>query len=113
MKGKVERPYSFIREGFWRGYGFVCLETANRDLPAWLEKKEKRIHGTTHEVVCLRFAREAHHLNPLPRQAFDTSYRIYRKVAESSGLGLLLHRNNHFCLFILKEQFIIHELAFQ
>lgn len=80
VKGKVERPYSFIREGFWRGYSFVCLETANRDLQAWLEKKDKRIHGTTHEVVCLRFARETPHLNALPRQAFDTSYRIYRKV---------------------------------
>ena len=80
VKGKVERPYSFIREGFWRGYGFVCLETANRDLQAWLAKKEKRIHGTTHEVVCLRFTRETPHLNALPRQAFDTSYRVYRKV---------------------------------
>ena len=80
VKGKVERPYRFIREGFWRGYGFVCLETANRDLQAWLEKKDKRIHGTTHEVVCIRFAREVPHLNALPRQAFDTSYRVYRKV---------------------------------
>jgi hypothetical protein len=80
VKGKVERPYSFIREGFWRGYGFVCLETANVDLQKWLEKKEKRVHGTTHEVVCLRFAREAPHLTALPRQAFDTSYRVYRKV---------------------------------
>ncbi|MDY6973672.1 MAG: hypothetical protein SV775_15310, partial [Thermodesulfobacteriota bacterium] len=57
-----------------------CMETANRDIQAWLEKKEKRIHGTTHEVVCLRFAREAPHLKALPRQAFDTSYRVYRKV---------------------------------
>jgi len=80
VKGKVERPYRFIREGFWRGYGFVCLETANWDLQAWLEKKDKRIHGTTHEVVCIRFAREVPHLNALPRQAFDTSYRVYRKV---------------------------------
>jgi transposase len=80
VKGKVERPYSFIREGFWRGYGFVCLETANRDLHKWLEKKEKRVHGTTHEVVSLRFAREAPHLTALPPQVFDTSYRVYRKV---------------------------------
>ena len=80
VKGKVERPYSFIREGFWRGYGFVCLETTNRDLRRWLVKKEKRIHGTTHEVVCLRFAREAPYLSALPRQAFDTSYRVYRTV---------------------------------
>lgn len=80
VKGKVERPYSFIREGFWRGYGFICTESANRDLHKWLEKKEKRVHGTTHEVVCMRFAREAPYLTALPRQEFDTSYRIYRKV---------------------------------
>jgi transposase len=80
VKGKVERPYSFIREGFWRGYGYVCLETANRDLQSWLAKKEKRIHGTTHEVVSLRFSREKPHLKGLPPRVFDTSYRVYRKV---------------------------------
>ena len=80
VKGKVERPYSFIREGFWRGYGYLCLETANRDLQEWLEKKERRIHGTTHEVVSLRFLREKPHLKGLPPRVFDTSYRVYRKV---------------------------------
>lgn len=80
VKGKIERPYSFIREGFWRGYGFICIETANRDLNNWLCKKDERVHGTTHEVVRVRFEREKPHLRMLPRQAFDTSYRIYRKV---------------------------------
>jgi hypothetical protein len=80
VKGKVERPYDFIREGFWRGYSFICLDTANIDLLAWLAKKDQRVHGTTHEVVCERFDREKPHLNMLPPQAFDTSYRIYRKV---------------------------------
>jgi len=80
VKGKIERPYSFIREGFWRGYGFVCLETANRDLKQWLEQKAQRIHGTTHEAVSLRFAMEKPHLQGLPPRAFDTSYRLYRTV---------------------------------
>lgn len=80
VKGKIERPYSFIREGFWRGYGFICIETANLDLLAWLSKKDKRNHGTTHEKVTERFYREKPHLNLLPPQPFDTSYRIYRKV---------------------------------
>jgi len=80
VKGKVERPYKFIREGFWRGYEFICRETANRDLISWIEKKDERIHGTTHEVVSLRFERERPHLNLLPPKAFDTSYRVYRKV---------------------------------
>ncbi len=80
VKGKVERPYRFIREGFWRGYGFVCLENANKDLQAWIAKKDQRVHGTTHEVVNSRFEREVPHLNPLPGVAFDTSWRVYRKV---------------------------------
>jgi transposase len=80
VKGKIERPYSFIREGFWRGYGFICLDSANADLHRWLAKKDQRVHGTTHEVVKDRFYREKPHLNILPPQAFDTSYRIYRKV---------------------------------
>ena len=80
VKGKVERPYSFIRESFWRGYGFINLESANRDLHFWLKKKEERVHGTTHEVVSHRFAKEKHHLTVLPRNVFDTSYRVYRKV---------------------------------
>jgi transposase len=80
VKGKVERPYAFIREGFWRGYGYLCLETANRDLEAWLARKDQRIHGTTHEAVTVRFERERPHLGSLPRNPFDTSYRIFRRV---------------------------------
>jgi len=80
VKGKVERPYSFIREGFWRGYAFTCMETANRDLAEWLSMKDERIHGTTHEVVRVRFEREQPYLKPVPAQVFDTSYRVYRKV---------------------------------
>jgi transposase len=66
VKGKVERPYHFIREGFWRGYGFICRETANRDLLNWLQFKDQRIHGTTHEVVSERFERERPYLQTLP-----------------------------------------------
>lgn len=80
VKGKIERPYSFIREGFWRGYGFLCLETANLDLHEWLSKKDERLHGTTHEIVSHRFKRERPHLDSLPPQPFDTSYRLYRNV---------------------------------
>ena len=39
VKGKVERPVDYIRESFWRGYGFNSIEQANRDLFAWLDKQ--------------------------------------------------------------------------
>lgn len=80
VKGKVERPYTFIREGFWRGYGYVNTVRANKDIWSWIIKKDERIHGTTHEKISTRFEREQPHLNPLPHQSFDTSYRIYRRV---------------------------------
>jgi hypothetical protein len=80
VKGKIERPYTFIREGFWRGYGFVCIQSANADLLAWLARKDQRVHGTVHEVVQQRFERERPHLTELPPAVFDTSYRIVRKV---------------------------------
>ena len=80
VKGKVERPYTFIREGFWRGYGFVSLQRANVDLSNWLQKKDQRVHGTVREVVAKRFERERPHLCGLPPTVFDTSYRIVRRV---------------------------------
>ncbi|ETR66987.1 MAG: integrase catalytic subunit [Candidatus Magnetoglobus multicellularis str. Araruama] len=80
VKGKVERPYRYIRENFWRGYNFSSLKTAQKDLVAWLKLKEERVHGTTHEVVAIRLEREKAFLKNLPLQGFDTSYRIYREV---------------------------------
>lgn len=80
VKGKIERPYAFIREGFWRGYSYTDMDQANRELSAWLDTKSERVHGTVHEVVRTRYEREKPTLGALPRNAFDTSWRIYRKV---------------------------------
>jgi transposase len=80
VKGKVERPIEFVREGFWRGYGFTSLERSNRDLLVWLAMKSQRIHGTTHERVCDRFKREKPTLGALPGNVFDTSYQVFRPV---------------------------------
>lgn len=80
VKGKIERPYTFIREGFWRGYGYSLLPTANKDLGQWLTAKDERIHGTTHERVSCRFDRERPLLTGLSPRDFDTSYRVYRTV---------------------------------
>ncbi len=59
--------------------------TAGKMLPAERQGFEPltetiNIHGTTHEKISARFEWEQPHLNSIPYQAFDTSYRIYRKV---------------------------------
>ena len=80
VKGKVERPFDFIRESFWRGYAFTNLAGANRDLTEWLAEKAKRIHGTTNERVDVRFEREKPYLLALPPAPCDVSERIVRTV---------------------------------
>ena len=88
VKGKIERPMDFIREGFWRGYVFTDLNTANRDLTEWLCVKSERVHGTTHERVDERFAREQPCLQPLPEHACDVSERLYREVRKDCTVAV-------------------------
>lgn len=123
VKGKVERPYNFIREGFWRGYRFSCLEAAQKDLLEWLKKKEERVHGTTHEVVSKRFERESSYLSILPVEIFDTSYRIFRTVYKDCtipfecnryllphtlvGKEIILRVKDHTMRIYLEDQLIV------
>jgi transposase len=88
VKGKVERPFDFIREGFWRGYPFRSLALANTDLSDWLSEKSQRIHGTTNERVDSRFAREKPYLLHLPPHPADVSERISRQVAKDCVVRL-------------------------
>lgn len=123
VKGKVERPYNFIREGFWRGYSFCCLETAQHDLLEWLKKKEERVHGTTHEVVSKRFERERPYLGSVPVETFDTSYLIFRTVYKDCtipfecnryllphtlvGKGVILRVKDQIIRIYLEDQLIV------
>ncbi len=88
VKGKVERPFDFIREGFWRGYAFVDVPTVNKDVQVWLNQKRERVHGTTHERVSARFERERPYLQPLPLPSFDTSTRLYRDVRKDCTIRI-------------------------
>jgi transposase len=93
VKGKIERPMDFIREGFWRGYGFTDLYTANQDLTEWLRVKSERVHGTTHERVDERYTRELPHLQPLPPQPCDVSERLCREVRKDCTVAV--HGNRY------------------
>lgn len=88
VKGKVERPMDFIRESWWRGYEFTNLTAANVDLSDWLELKSERVHGTTHERVDVRFAREKPNLSALPPQRCDVSERLTREVHKDCTISV-------------------------
>lgn len=81
VKGKVERPMSYMRERFCRGYEYKGLKRLNADTMAWLNNTaNKRRHGTHNEIIQERLEFERKHLKTLPPRDFDTSIKVFRKV---------------------------------
>ncbi|MFQ5894099.1 MAG: IS21 family transposase, partial [Nitrospinota bacterium] len=81
-KGKDERMVGYIKHHFFVRYrAFESWDHLNRLAEQWLrEEADVRVHGTTHEVVAARFAREAPALRSLPARRYDTSYWELRQV---------------------------------
>jgi len=48
---KVEWPYLFIREDFWRGSPVNTLAEANQDLQAWLTLAAVSLDGTSRQMI--------------------------------------------------------------
>ena len=96
VKGKVERPINYVRERFWRGYSYSSIQKANEDVKAWFdETANRRIHGTHHEAVDLRWEREIPSLRRLPPVDYDTSLKVFRKVYKDCQLS---YNGNRYCV---------------
>lgn len=85
-KGKDERMVGYVKHHFFVRYrSFESWAHLNQLLEQWLRSEaDQRRHGTVHEVVATRFAREAPHLQPLPAQRYDTAYHEHRQVSWDS-----------------------------
>lgn len=58
-KGKVERPFSYIRQDFFLARTFRNLDDLNAQLDDWLATVANvRVHGTTQRIVAEAFAAE-------------------------------------------------------
>jgi transposase len=81
-KGKVERTVGYVKHHFFIRYrAFESWAHLNQLAEQWLrDEADPRVHGTLHEVVAARFAREAPTLQPLPPRRYDTAYRESRQV---------------------------------
>lgn len=81
-KGKVERPYRYIRQDFFLGRVFRDLEDLNAQFRDWLDAvANRRRHGTTHQAISTAFGRERWQLTPLPSIPFDTVMALARAVS--------------------------------
>ena len=78
-KGKVERPFPYIRSNFFLGRTFSGLVDLNAQSRQWLDQRANvRLHGTTHERPLDRLPADRSRLRPLPQQAYRTVQTVFR-----------------------------------
>jgi len=88
-KGKVERPFRYIREDFFLARSFRNLEDLNAQLRSWLDTvANPRVHATTQRVVNEAFAEERAHLRPLPLAPFRAVLRLERRVSRDGMVSV-------------------------
>jgi hypothetical protein len=88
-KGKVERPFRYVREDFFLARTFRNLDDLNAQLSHWLAMvANPRVHATTHRVVNEAFAEEKPHLRPLPLAPFRSVLRLERRISREGMISV-------------------------
>ena len=88
-KGKVERPFSYIRQDFFLARNFRHLDDLNAQLGDWLATVANvRVHGTTQKVVAEAFAAEQPELQALPATPFDALIKLERRVSHDGLVSI-------------------------
>ena len=88
-KGKVERPFRFIREDFFLARSFRNLDDLNAQLRHWLDTvANPRRHATTLRVVQEAFAEERPALKPLPLAPFRAVLRLERRISREGMVNV-------------------------
>ena len=86
-KGKVERPFSYIRQDFFLGRRFRNLDELNSQLAGWLDTVANiRVHGTTQRIVAEAFSAEQPELQTLPEHRFDAV--LERRVSHDGFVAI-------------------------
>jgi hypothetical protein len=88
-KGKVERPFRYIREDFFLARSFRNLDDLNAQLRHWLDTvANPRVHATTQCVVNEAFAAEKPHLGALPLASFRSVLKLERRVSHEGMVSV-------------------------
>jgi hypothetical protein len=88
-KGKVERPFRYIREDFFLGRSFRNLDDLNAQFRQWLDQVANvRVHATTKRVVAEHFAEESSALQPLTAGPFQAVLRPERRITRDGMVSV-------------------------
>ena len=88
-KGKVERPFRYVREDFFLARTFRNLDDLNVQFAQWLDQiANRRRHATTQRIVAEHFAEERGHLKPLPAGPFNTVLSLERRITRDGMVSV-------------------------
>ncbi|MCC4300309.1 IS21 family transposase, partial [Aurantimonas coralicida] len=88
-KGKVERPFRYIRENFFLARSFRNLEDMNGQLRHWLDTVANlRRHATTRRIVSEAFAEERASLRSLPLAPFRSVLKLERRISREGMVSV-------------------------
>lgn len=88
-KGKVERPFRYIRQDFFLAREFRNLDDLNLQFTSWREGvANPRIHATTDRVVDEAFAEEQPELIALPALPYDAVLTVERRVSKDGMVSV-------------------------
>jgi transposase len=88
-KGKVERPFRYVREDFFLARSFRDLDELNAQFAQWLDQvANRRRHGTTGRIVAEHFAEERAALRPLPAGPFNAVLGLERRVSHEGMVSV-------------------------
>lgn len=88
-KGKVERPFRYIREDFFLGGTFRDLDDLNLQFGTWLGNvANPRVHASTDRVVNEAFAEEQPTLQLLPLIPFGAVLKLERRISHEGMVSV-------------------------
>lgn len=88
-KGKVERPFRYIREDFFLGSTFRDLDDLNLQFGNWLGNvANPRVHASTGRVVNEAFAEEQPTLQLLPLIPFGAVLKLERRISHEGMVSV-------------------------
>ncbi len=86
-KGKVERPYRYVRQDFFLARSFRNLDDLNAQFGIWLaEIANPRQHATTRKIVAEAFTEEK--LQALPSIPYSAAITIERRISRDGMVSV-------------------------
>jgi len=91
-KGCVENSVKFVKSSYFSARSFGCIDEVLRTLPAWVERKNRRIHQGTYQVPQSVFEQvEKPALRPLLPSLYEAA-PTFLVPAPVNGQPYVLHR---------------------